>query len=71
MDALIGVIVLCDGWCMVWVGNLNPASSIPKSVWSWEPRDLCRTGEALGHTGICSSRGFLECLTLHCRFGQS
>lgn len=63
--------MLCNGWCMIWVGNFNPTSCIPKSVWNWEPRDLCRIGEGLGHTGICSSSGFLECLTLHCRFGQS
>lgn len=30
--------MLCNGWCMMWVGNLNPASCIPRSVWNWEPR---------------------------------
>lgn len=40
----------------MWVGNLNPASCIPKSVWSWETRD-CAELVRDWHTLGCAAAG--------------
>lgn len=57
------VTVLCDGWSVMWVGNLKAASCIPKSVWSWEPcAELVRDWDTLGFAAAGASSSFSLCI---------